>query len=365
MPPTSCPVEVIRVASVPAGHVYVRHLRDPDRDDGVERLPDVVPADGVRVPGGWWPPLMLDAGWIRDNRDAFDVFHVHFGFDWRSLPELADALAALDDLGAPLVFTLHDLRNPHHRDTERHDAQLDLLVRHAAELVTLTDGAARAISGRWGRRARVMPHPHVVERDRLTAPRSAREEFVVGVHAKSLRANMDVVAVVAALAGATSELPGVRLRVDLHDEVSEPDSYWYAPGEAARLRELAHRWEHVELVEHPYFTEEELWDYLGSIDVSVLPYRFGTHSGWLEACYDLGTTVIAPDCGFYADQRPCLSYRHDEGGLDAGSLAGAVRAAYARRPRWRATLDGRMRERRGLARGHRALYERVLACTWR
>ena len=105
------------------------------------------------------PPLMLDADWIRENRDAFDVFHVHFGFDWRSLPELEEALAALDDLGAPLVFTLHDLRNPHHRDPEPHDAQLDLLVRHAAELVTLTPGAARAIHARWGRRAHVMPHP--------------------------------------------------------------------------------------------------------------------------------------------------------------------------------------------------------------
>jgi hypothetical protein len=171
--------------------------------------------------------------------------------------------------------------------------------------------------------------------------------------------------VVAALSRATSELPGARLRVDLHDEVSTPGGHWYAPHKASRLRELADRWEHVELAEHPYFTDEELWDYLGAIDVSVLPYRFGTHSGWLEACYDLGTTVVAPDCGFYADQRPCLSYGHDETGLDAGSLTGAVRAAYARRPRWRATPEGRMRERRGLARRHRVVYERALACTSR
>jgi glycosyltransferase involved in cell wall biosynthesis len=365
MPPTSGPPATIRVASVPAGHVYVRHLRDPDRDDGVQRLRDVEPDDGAVVPGGWWPPLMLDAGWIRANREAFDVFHVHFGFDWRSLHELQEALVALDELGVPLVFTLHDLRNPHHRDPERHDAQLDLLVRHAAELVTLTPGAARAIHARWGRRAHVMPHPHVVERERLAAPRSARAGFVVGVHAKSIRANMDVFTVVAALARATSELLGARLRVDLHDEVSVPGSHWYAPDEATRLRELADGWQHVDLAEHPYFTDEELWDYMAAIDVSVLPYRFGTHSGWLEACYDLGTTVVAPDCGFYADQRPCLSYRHDEAGLDAGSLTGAVRLAYARRPRWRATPEGRMRERRRLARRHRVVYERALACTSR
>ena len=76
----------------------------------------------------------------------------------------------------------------------------------------------------------------------------------------------------------------------------------------------------------------ELWEYLNAIDVSVLPYRFGTHSGWLEACFDLGTAVVAPSCGFYAEQRPCVIYRHDETGLDAASLAGAVRSAYAQAP---------------------------------
>jgi glycosyltransferase involved in cell wall biosynthesis len=363
LPLTSRPPAAIRVASVPASHVYVRHLSHPDRADGVERLPDVEPSDGARVPGGWWPPLMLDAAWISDNRDRFDVFHVHFGFDGKSLSELEDALLALDEVGAPLVFTLHDLRNPHHEDTDRHAAQLDILVRHSAELVTLTAGAARAIGLRWGRRPHVLPHPHVVGEERLAAPRPARDDFVVGVHAKSVRANMDVVPVVAVLADALSELPGARLRVDLHDEVSSADSYWYAPDEAARLRALAGGAEHVELREHPYFTDEELWDYLRAIDVSVLPYRFGTHSGWLEACYDLGTTVVAPDCGFYSDQRPCLTYRHDERGLDAASLADALRAAHGLRPRWRATLAGRMRERRALARRHRVLYERLLACT--
>ena len=60
---------------------------------------------------------------------------------------------------------------------------------------------------------------------------------------------------------------------------------------------------------HDYFSDDELWDYLHALDVSVLPYRFGTHSGWLEACHDLGTTVVAPTCGFYAEQRPCLTLR--------------------------------------------------------
>ena len=71
---------MLRVASVPASHIYVRHLAEPD-GDGVFRLPDPVPADGKKVPGGWWPPVMLRPGWVTDNHHQFDVFHVHFGFD--------------------------------------------------------------------------------------------------------------------------------------------------------------------------------------------------------------------------------------------------------------------------------------------
>jgi hypothetical protein len=92
----------------------------------------------------------------------------------------------------------------------------------------------------------------------------------------------------------------------------------------------------------------------------VLPYRFGTHSGWLEACYDLGTTVIAPSCGYFAEQRPCLAYRHDEAGLDAGSLRGAVIEAYRRRPHWQARAEDRLAERITIAAAHRRLYEQLL-----
>jgi hypothetical protein len=108
------------------------------------------------------------------------------------------------------------------------------------------------------------------------------------------------------------------------------------------------------------FTDEELWAYLESLDVSVLPYRFGTHSGWLEACHDLGTTVLAPTCGYFREQRPCLSYRHDESGFDVRSLAEAVLYAYEHRPHWQARPGDRLRERLEVAAEHRRLYERVL-----
>ena len=352
--------EAIRVASVPAGHVYVRHLADPRGDDGVVRLPDVPPADGVRVPGGWWPPAMLDACWIAANHEAFDVFHVHFGFDAKTPGQLRAVTDALERADVPLVVTVHDLRNPHHPEPGLHEQQLDVLLEHAAAVITLTHPAAERIAARWGREAEVLPHPHVVGLDEMAIVRPPHEGFVVGLHAKSLRANMDVPAVATALAAIVRDLPGARLQIDVHDEVFTPGEHFYAPGAGAALRRLADENEDVELRRHAYFSDRELWDYFRSLDVSVLPYRFGTHSGWLEACFDLGTAVIAPTCGFYVEQQACATYRHDEDGLDVGSLAAAVRRVHTQRPAPRADPARREQERRSLAAAHRALYARLL-----
>jgi glycosyltransferase involved in cell wall biosynthesis len=348
-------VSTLRVASVPASHVYIRHLADPDGSDGVVRLRDVPPADGRKVPGGWWPPVMLDSGWVDANHGSFDVFHVHFGFDAKTPDELDGVGRSLAAHGKPLVLTVHDLRNPHHADPQVHDGQLGALLAHADRVITLTPGAAAALAERWDVEAQVLPHPHVVEPSLIAAERPARDGFVVGLHAKSVRANMDVVPVARAAAEAVAALPGARLRIDLHPEVFEP-GYYHAPEVGNALRELAASSDVVELCEHDYFSDDELWDYLRAIDVSVLPYRFGTHSGWLEACFDLGTAVVAPTCGFYAEQRPVHAYVHDEDRFDAASLRGAIRDAYEVRPAPRADVEERLAERRMLAAAHRELY---------
>ena len=216
----------IRVASVPSGHVYVRHLGDTRDDGSVIRLPDVArPGDE----GRWWPPVMLDADWIAANHASFDVFHVHFGFDAKSPRELRAIGAALRAAGVPLVLTVHDLRNPHHPDAHLHDAQLGVLLECAAAVITLTPGAAETIAARWGRVAEVLPHPHVVDWATMSRARPAHAGFVVGLHAKSLRANMDVAAVAPVLAATVAGLPGARLRIDIHHEVFDPGARAYNP----------------------------------------------------------------------------------------------------------------------------------------
>ncbi|MEV6759214.1 glycosyltransferase family 1 protein [Streptomyces sp. NPDC051105] len=304
--------------------------------------------------------MMLDPTWVADHHDRFDVFHLHFGFDAHE----PDALRALADVlhryGKPLVYTVHDLRNPHQADPAPHLAALDVLLTEADRLITLTRGAASEIVRRWHRSAIVLPHPHVVEVPRLARPRPSWSGFRVGVHAKSLRPNMSVLPVVRTLSSVLSGLPGAEMLVNIHREVGDSAAHAYAPEVMAELETLAAEGR-LRLHVHDYFDDEQLWSYLSGLDVSVLPYTFGTHSGWLEACHDLGTTVIAPTCGYYAEQRPCLSYGHTQReGLDEESLRHAVLTAYRTRPSWRATAAERTAERIRVAAAHRDLYTELL-----
>ncbi|MFC8502236.1 glycosyltransferase [Pedococcus sp. NPDC057267] len=358
----------ILVASVPSGHVYVRHLAPPPPSPAVVvRLPD--PPSGASPDSPWWPPRMLTSAWVHGHASEFDLMHVHFGFDAVSPEDLGALAVALRQHDKPLVLTVHDLRNPHHPTAEAHDAQLDVLVAAADAVLTLTPGAAAVIEQRWGRTATVVPHPHVVPSEWLARPRPTRDRFVVGLHAKSLRANMEPLALVHGIVDALADLPGAVLRVDAHTDVMTEGFARHDSALAGHLTALADEGL-VDLRVHDYFTDDELWAYLQGLDVSVLPYRFGTHSGWLEACHDLGTWVAAPDCGFYAQQRPCLTYAAD-GAERVPSLVAALREAHRGwqegRPAPRATAMGRRAERERVAAVHHEVYEGVLgrrrACT--
>ena len=209
------------VASVPADHAYIRHL-GPEDDSGPVRLPDPDPDDPSRsAQQRWWPPVMLEPEWVRSH--DFDLLHVHFGFDARRPRDLARLVAALRSRHKPLVFTVHDLRNPHHAIRDQHDAQLEVLVSAADALITLTSGAATEIRRRWGREAHVVPHPHVVELRRMEAAAASRarrrtDQFRVGLHVKSVRACMDPLAVLPVLVETVARLTNAVLQVDAHHD---------------------------------------------------------------------------------------------------------------------------------------------------
>ncbi|GAA3323203.1 glycosyltransferase [Paeniglutamicibacter sulfureus] len=362
---------VVRVASIPHDQIYIRHLEAVDSSGAeVFRLPDPPPVDGMRsAQSGWWPPAMLSADWVRANHDSFDLMHIHFGFDAADPAHLRELVAELRHFGKPLVYTVHDLVNPHQPDPAAHVELLDVLIPHADKLITLTAGAAREIRRRWGAEAQVLPHPHVVDFGTMDRIRAARRRKAaignkdgmkrIGVHLKGLRPNMDT-AILDPLARAVARLPSAVLQVNIHSQPLDPASDEYRPALAGKLHDGANLglWE---LRSHEYFSEPELFDYLASLDACVLPYRFGTHSGWLEAAIDVGTPVVAPDCGHYADQDPSVGrFRTTPTGADEESLLNAIREVLRAEDLPGLDAEGRRRQRLEIARAHRELYDLLL-----
>jgi beta-1,4-mannosyltransferase len=362
---------VLRVASVPATHVYVRHLAPPP-DAGPGIGDDRIRVERVADPSGddLRTPCFLDPSWWRTEAAAahLDVLHVHFGFEYYDPAQLAAVCDEAHARGVAVVYTCHDLRNPNHPTPELHEAGLAVWLAHADEVVTLTPWAARQLAERWGRAATVLPHPHVVplaelERRARVPRRRHADRYRIGLHLKSLRPNFFHLEAVAGALAAIEPLDGVQLEVRVHHDVLDPQRKVHTPELLALLLDAASdAASRLDLLIHHYLSDDQLWDAIAGVDALVLPYRFGTHSGLLEACRDLGTAVIASSVGGYGDQgAPHRFDVRDDGSFDTGAFVDAVRAAVADGRPDPVPVAERVRQRRELADRHVEVYRRAIA----
>lgn len=319
--------------SVPAGHRYclaVHSGRVSVRPDPTEP---------------WWPHPALEIDRVRSVADTVDLVHLHFGFEHRTVDQLQAWVHELRRLGLMLVFTVHDLANPNIDDQQLHLDQLDVLVPAADELITLTPGAATEIARRWGRRPHVIPHPPVV----LDRPLGVdTEPGLVGVHFKRVRPGTMPVADAAPLLVEAARAVDARLLLSIDGRAE--------PTEIAELRRWS-RTKGVEVAVDEHRPDDEFAVALARLAVAVLPYRFGTHSGWLEACRDVGTRVVAPDCGPYADQWADVeTFRCVERTWDADSLTTAMARAVSRTLPDAPTADAQRTRLREIVRRHDAVF---------
>lgn len=304
-----------RVVAIPSAHPYVRRV---GAGAGVELHDD--PAVPGAPAGVWWPPQALQPEWIRAHSADADLLHIHFGTESFAPGHLTACIDAAHDAGWPVVYTAHDLTHPQLSDQRPYLAQLDELVPRVDAVVTLTEAAAAEIRQRWQREAVVLPHPSILGDRPAPAFGTLGEEHRIGVHLKDLRPGTDGPGTVRAVLDAVTRLrergtptfAEIRMQRSVRDDEQR---------ESVR-RELADH-PHALLIEQERLPDDELFAALAGLDACVLPYRAGTHSGWLEMCWDLGVPVAAPTVGHFGDQHPGDGVTRYEPG-DAASLADAL-----------------------------------------
>ncbi|MCW2637105.1 MAG: uncharacterized protein JWQ99_3472 [Blastococcus sp.] len=322
----------LRVAAIPFTDAYVDA---------------VLPAEAERVGPAGDPSPWLDAGHLVEHAHEIDVLHLHVGDAALSEGDLECWSESVRRLGVPLVVTVHQLRHPDLDLDARLDAHLSALLDTAEVVLTLTRGAADDISDRFGRTAIVVAHPSVAVPD----PELGSERGLVGLQVgPASTAVPDPAALVrAAHSGAVSGGGRLRVLVAADNQSGLDPDIWQLAGRGA-----------VQLVVHP---REEWAAQLQQLHVAVLPERCGTHSRDLEICRDVGTRVVAPSSGWFADQwSDVVSYGDDDhGGLDEVSLSGAVAVALTRPMPRPADRTWREEQRVAVQRVHAQVYAQVAA----
>lgn len=326
----------VRVATIPFGNPYVDA---------------VLPPDAVRVgPPGEFSPW-LDHDYLTAHAAEIDVLHLHTGPAHVAAAAVQCWAETVRRLGISLVVTVHgvgaqadDGNCPGDRVM---DAHLEAVLSTAELVLTLTRGAADEIAERYGRTAIVVAHPAVATAD----PEVGAERGLVGLRLRRVSAAVpDPGALVrATLSGAVSGGGRLRVLVDAGDE----------PWAGSEVCQLAARGD-LELVVHP---GDEWAAQLQQLHVAVLPEPCGHHSRDLEICRDVGTRVVAPGCGWFADQwSDVVSYgSHEQGRLDPVSLAASIGAALARPMPRPADRDWREEQRAAVQQVHADVYAQVAA----
>jgi hypothetical protein len=322
----------IRVAPIPHTDAYVDA---------------VLPPGAVRVGPARERSPWLDPGYLAEHCDEIDVLHLHAGYGHLAEADPECWSEAVRRLGVPLVVTVHQLNDPDQAVRARLDTHLEAVLATAEVVLTLTRGAADDIAERFGRTAIVVAHPSVVAAD----PRLGSERGLVGMQVGPASAAVpDPAALVrAAHSGAVSGGGRLRVLVAADNQSGLDPDIWQLAGRGA-----------VELVVHP---RDQWVAHLQQLHVAVLPERCGTHSRDLEICRDVGTRVVVPSGGWFADQwSEVVTYGDDErGGLDEVWLSGAVAVALTRPMPRPADRVWREQQRAAIQRVHADVYAQVAA----
>ncbi|MGN0100637.1 MAG: hypothetical protein ACI39C_06840 [Dietzia sp.] len=248
----------------------------------------------------------------RDPLSHVDVAHVHFGYDYLAPESAQDVVDHLSDHDVPMVLTVHDIVYPAEGDPHPQRDHTATLVEATSQVLTLTEVAAQELWVRWGVEPLVVPHPRLLEEAEIsTAVRASKhlrpggDATVVGVLLERMGENIEGPELLDQLAPVATGRPGAHLRIVVEaqawrDACGEDGDH----GDRHLVAELASEggWESVRLARYESLDLGPVLAEFAALDVCVLPYRFATHSTWLELCRDLGVAPVFPSVGCLREQ---------------------------------------------------------------
>ena len=280
----------LRILHIPGRTPYARKLRG----DTFSIINETT-SNGVAVP--------RDASfeWVRRQAtlDFFDVLHIQ-SLELAELPAIEEVLQRAASKGKGIVITIHDAGPLFPDDGDAFAKGINLACKFAKGVVTLTDCARQEISSRFGLSSAnisIIPHGSVLPiSHHLWTRKSVRNQFFSLGMFGGVRPNRSfLTATVNALYGLESEV----VRVKILSRGLNPIELEYG-SEGLQLAFLAASDPRLSFKLSPFPDDDEIADFVSSLDVLVLPYLFGTHSGQLELAMDLGVRVIAPGFGGFA-----------------------------------------------------------------
>lgn len=346
-----------------------RILHVPGRTPYARKLPGAVNetvSDGVEVPrDASFPWLEAKASF-----GFFDVLHIQ-SMELTGIGPIERVLERCAREGKGVVATIHDL-DPLFPEAGADLAdKIGLACRFACAVVTLTARAAAQLAGRFGvdpARIQVIPHGPVLPPGHplWDADPVRNDAFTVGMFG-GFRPNRSF------LTAAVNARHGLGARVKILSRGLNPVEL--GPGaEAFQVAALAAADPRLTLALEPFPSDDAVAGFVQGLDLLVLPYLFGTHSGQLELAMDLRVPVAAPDLGCFREQWQTHAAHVPEPfwfpftpGDPWGYGAPLLRALQAAERAWRERIVQprpafqavRVRELEAILSAHRALYARA------
>ncbi len=258
---------------------------------------------GVRSVAGFRP--QLDREWLRANRSAFDVLHLHWPsglYHGATLEEstqrcatMIDALSYARSIGYRVVWTMHNVY-PHDSACQELDHLARLGVTAAASAVIVHCQHARSLLARHFHRTEhvfLAPHghfcdayPNTVSRAEARARFGFEDRHFVYHFFGNVRSNKGVDHLLESFLG----LPGDDLRFLFAARLCTD----YSERIVARARNADPR---IVLQESKFYANEEFQWFFNAADVSVFPFTDILTSGSAITALSFHCPVIVPAIG--------------------------------------------------------------------